>query len=170
MYVLRVAGKMTWFLEALKWLTAPASVPIAYLIKSGKAWRFKHGHRKLESILPMDELEAFIKLHEADEGFGGVVKGEVGAVARAIIRNQDEPIDLYVDQPWDSVSTLEMSDKISDDMVDTAMNWHLDAILITKTATGHGERSAPPKVIGILAVMVCQLQTALTMVRKYRKD
>ena len=169
MYILRIAGKMTWFLELLKWLTAPVSVPTAYLLRCGKEWRFKHGHRKLESVLPMDELEAFIKLHEVGEGFGGVVKGEVGAVARGIIRNQNEPIDLHVDQPWDSVSTLELSDKISDDMVDTAMNWHLDAILITETATGNRERAAPPKVIGILAVMVCQLQTASDMVLKYRK-
>lgn len=155
MYILRTAGKMTWFLEGLKWLSAPASVPTAWLIKSGKEWRFKHGHKKLESILQMDELEAFIKLHEVDEGFGGRVKGEVGAVARGIIRNQNETIGLHVDQRWDSVRTLQLSDKISDELVKQAMDWHLDSILITERAAGHGEFESPPKIIGNLAIMVC---------------
>lgn len=162
MYILRVAGKMTWLLEILKWLTAPASVPTAWLIKSGKEWRFKRGHKKLESILQTDELEAFIKLHEVNEGFGGKVKEEVGAVARGIIRNQNETIGLHVDQPWDSVRTLQLSDKISDELVKQAMDWHLDSIIITERAAGHGELEEPPKIIGVLAIMVCQTWTALT--------
>lgn len=170
MYILRVAGQMTWLLEILKCLTAPASVPTAWLIRCGKEWRFKHGHRKLESILQMDELEAFIKLHEVDEGFGGRVKEEVGAVARGVIRNQDETIGLHVDQPWDSVRTLQLSDKISDELVKQAMDWHLDSILITERAAGHEELGAPPKIIGVLAIMVCYPLTALNRTAEARKS
>lgn len=170
MYILRVAGQMTWLLEILKCLTAPASVPTAWLIRCGKEWRFKHGHRKLESILQMDELEAFIKLHEVDEGFGGRVKEEVGAVARGVIRNQDETIGLHVDQPWDSVRTLQLSDKISDELVKQAMDWHLDSILVTERAAGHEELEAPPKIIGVLAIMVCHPLTALTRTAEARKS
>ena len=118
----------------------------------------------------MDELEAFIKLHEVDEGFGGKVKGQVGAVARGIIRNQNETIGSHVDQAWESISTLQLSDKISDEVVKHAMNWRLDSILITERSTSNGELEAPPKVIGVLAVMVRQPRIAITRVPKSTKS
>lgn len=158
MYILRTAGKMTWFLGLIMWLTAPASIPTAWIIKSGKAWRFRHGHRKLDSILQMDELEVFIKLHEVDEGLGGQVESDVGAVARGIIRNQKETIGHHVDHAWDSVTTLQLSDKISDNLVRQSVDCHNGMILVTETAAGHGELKAPPKVVGTLAFTVCQMR------------
>ena len=156
MYILRIAGKMGWFFKIIKWGTCWVSVPTGWLIERGKEWRFKHGHRRLDGIFEMDELEVFLKLHEVEEGFGGKVKEEVGGVVRGIIRNQDETVGQHVDQPWDSVKTLRLGDRVSDELVKEVTGWGLDRILVTEGPVKHEELTAAPAIIGTISTMVCQ--------------
>ena len=116
-YVLEFAGRSMWFIKIIMWLLAIPTFPISYALSKFRKWRLKDDARKMEGILEIDELAEFMRLHEQNEGLGGPLSDEAGALMRTIIRYQSSTVRQAI-RSWTSVILKKSTDLVTQALID----------------------------------------------------
>ena len=71
------------------WITAPLSIPVAWVFRSIRIWTESRRPFRSEGILKNEELVEHLRLHERGAGLGGCVCDDVGAIARTLLMCQE---------------------------------------------------------------------------------
>lgn len=85
LYILGVASRMTWLMNALMWLTAPLSVPLGWAFRFCKVWGKRHQKWRTDGILDPQELAEFVRLHQTSVGLGGRLGVDIGGLVGRLL-------------------------------------------------------------------------------------
>lgn len=97
---LEFSGRFTWFIRGIMFLMSPIAVVPAYGLRRLRRWKKGNQSYKLDGLLSLEELVAFIHLHEKGKGFGGELTNEVGKKIRRLI--EDHILEVETSAPVES--------------------------------------------------------------------